>query len=224
MATTPTAPTPTIAEQVAALDSAMTSQLPPAVLQGFVDERAGLAATAVPAGVAAAGTPMPDAELLDAHGQATSLGAARAGRPAVVVLYRGAWCPFCNLALRTYQAQLLPALRKRGVALVAISPQRPDGSLSMQEANALEYAVLSDPGNRIAGALGVLTAPTDGTLASQAALGLDITEVNADGTTTLPMPTTVVVDAVGTIRWIDVHPDYSTRSEPAAILEAVSRL
>ena len=30
------------------------------------------------------------------------------------------------------------------------------------------------------------------------------------------MPTTVIVDADHVIRWIDVHPDYSTRSERAA--------
>jgi hypothetical protein len=34
------------------------------------------------------------------------------------------------------------------------------------------------------------------------------------------MPTTVIVDASGAIRWIDVHPDYATRSEPAEILAA----
>ncbi|MEV8615277.1 redoxin family protein [Amycolatopsis sp. NPDC051373] len=47
---------------------------------------------------------MPDGDLLDAHGAATTLTAARAGKPAVVVTYRGAWCPYCNIALRTYQA------------------------------------------------------------------------------------------------------------------------
>jgi alkyl hydroperoxide reductase subunit AhpC len=35
------------------------------------------------------------------------------------------------------------------------------------------------------------------------------------------MPTTVVVDATGVIRWIDVHPNYTTRSEVPDILAAV---
>ena len=34
-------------------------------------------------------------------------------RPAVIVFYRGAWCPYCNLALSAYQAQLLPVLTER---------------------------------------------------------------------------------------------------------------
>ncbi len=31
----------------------------------------------------------------------------------------------------------------------------------------------------------------------------------------------VIVDADGSIRWIDVHPDYTTRSEPGQILAAL---
>ena len=56
---------------------------------------------------------------------------------------------------------------------------------------------------------------------AQQKLGLDLTEHNADGGLTLPMPTTVVVDAIGVIRWIDVHPNYTTRSEVPDILAAV---
>jgi peroxiredoxin len=142
----------------------------------------------------------------------------------VLVLYRGAWCPYCNLTLRAYENQLVSPLAERGVALIAISPQRPDGSLTMQQRHGLTYTVLSDPGNGIAGALGVLTAPTGAVRDAQASLGLDVAAGNADGTTALPMPTVVVVDASGVIRWIDVHPNYATRTEPARILEAVDRL
>jgi hypothetical protein len=52
-------------------------------------------------------------------------------------------------------------------------------------------------------------------------LGLDLTEVNADGAKALPMPTVVVLDTAGVIRWIDVHPNYATRSEVSDILAAV---
>lgn len=68
--------------------------------------------------------------------------------------------------------------------------------------------MLSDPGNQIARRLGILTAPSDGTRAAQLQLGLDLTQINADGTIGLPMPSVVIADADGVIRWIDVHPDY----------------
>ena len=35
------------------------------------------------------------------------------------------------------------------------------------------------------------------------------------------MPTVAIVDAHGVLRWIDVHPDYTSRTEPADILAAL---
>jgi len=207
-----------ITHQVDALQAGMATQLSADVAATFTAEQEGLGASATPAGVLTAGSPLPGADLLDAHGRPATVAATAAGRPAV--LYRGAWCPYCNLTLRAYQQQLVPELDRRGVVLVAVSPQKPDGSLTMQETNDLTFGVLSDPGNHLAAALGVLTAPTPDVAAVQGALGLDLTAVNADGTRNLPMPTVALVDRDGTIVWIDVHPDYTTRTEPDEVLRA----
>ena len=40
---------------------------------------------------------------------------------------------------------------ERGVRLVAVSPQKPDGSLTIQQKHGLAFTVVSDPGNAIAG-------------------------------------------------------------------------
>jgi peroxiredoxin len=207
-----------IAAQVDDLAATMRARLPGGTPEAFAREQADLAAAGVPDGVIRPGAALPDAELLAADGTPTTLRAAAGGRPAVVVFYRGAWCPYCNIALRTYQDRLLPELAARNVQLIAVSPQRPDGSLTMQEKHELAFPVLSDPGNTLARAAGILTAPSDGARAAQLELGLDLTQVNADGTTGLPMPATVVLDAEHTVRWIDVHPDYTGRSEPEQIL------
>jgi alkyl hydroperoxide reductase subunit AhpC len=129
---------------------------------------------------------------------------------------QAAWYPYC-ITLNTYQAEL----DRRGVALVAISPQAPDGTLSTQEKNDLTFTVLSDPGNQVANAVGILTAPSDEARATQLELGLDLAAVNADCTTGLPMPTTVILDADHMVRWRDAHSDYTTRSELAQILAAL---
>jgi peroxiredoxin len=215
---------PTIADQAAAVSAAASAHVPAEIFAVFTGELTALAAAGIPEGVAEVGAVLPDGKLLNVHGVPTSLHAARDGRPAVVVLYRGDWCPFCNLTLRTYQQELLPALTEQGVALIAISPQKADGALTMQQKNDLTFTVLSDPGNQIAGALGILTRPSDDILGVQAQMGENIADGNADGTSTLPMPTVVVVDAGGTIRWIDVHPAYDTRSEVPDILAAVAAL
>ncbi|MFF1923741.1 peroxiredoxin-like family protein [Streptomyces sp. NPDC058221] len=214
----------TIADQSAEVGRQAGGRLPGEVTAAFEAELARLLAAGVPAGAAVPGAKMPDGDLLDMYGSPTTLAAALAGRPAVVVFYRGAWCPYCNLALHVYQNALVDELDARGVALVAVSPQKPDASLSLAEKHALTYAVVSDPGNQIARQLGIVFTLGRGAREAQAELGLDLATVNADGTADLPLATTVLVDTDGTIRWIDVHPDYTTRSEPAEILEAVAAL
>lgn len=214
-------PATTIAQQVIAMDESMASQPPNEAMGAFARERAGLADVAAPTTAAAPGSKLPDAHLLDVHGAETTLYGALGDQTAVLVFYRGGWCPFCNIALNTYAAELVPELARRGVALVAVSPQTPDASLTLYEKNELTFTVLSDPGNRLAAVVGIVTEPSDEARAAQLALGLDLTEVNADGTIALPMPTTIVVDANRVVRWIDIHPDYSTRSETNEILAAV---
>ncbi|HTV73841.1 MAG TPA: peroxiredoxin-like family protein [Candidatus Acidoferrales bacterium] len=215
--------TQTIAEQVTALKASLRAKAPADILSVFDREQEALGDAGVPAGVAALGTRMPDGNLLGIHGEATSLALARKGKAAVVVFYRGAWCPYCNLALHAYQDQLVPALAEKGIPLIAVSPQKPDGSLTMQQTNNLAFTVLSDPGNQIGVQLGILSSPrSEAARAAAEAFGVDVAAGNADGTDAVPMPTVVIVDAAGFIRWIDVHPDYSTRTEPQQILAAVA--
>lgn len=189
----------------------------------FAHERTGLTAS-VPTGMSPAGTILPDAELLDVHGTATTLYAATGAATSVLLFYRGSWSPYSNIALSAYQEQLLPQLTERGIKLIAISPKKPDGALTMQQKHDLAFTVVSDPGNIIAGHLGILAQPSDEARAAQLQLGLDLSRVNADGTVTLPMPATVILDASHTVRWIDVHPDYSTRTEPQRVIAALDHL
>jgi peroxiredoxin len=206
-----------IADQVAELRASR----PPSPV--FAAEQAALA-TSSRQSLVPLGSPFPDGDLTDAEGQPTTLRAVLAGAAGVIIFYRGAWCPYCNIALRAYRDQLTAPLRDLGVGLVAISPQSADGSMTMQEKLDLEFAVLSDPGNQIAAALGILTHPSDDARAMQLEHGLDITALNADGTTNVPMPTTAIVNADGTLAWIDVHPDYTTRTEPAQILAELQKI
>jgi len=199
-----------ITDRVAEMHASMAAAPPNELLGAFGREQAALAAAGLPDGIAAAGTEIPDAGLLDVHGSPTTLYAATADRTAVLVFYRGQWCPYCNIALSAYQQHLLPQLTERGIRLVAISPQTPDGSLSMREKHGLAFSAVSDPGSAIARGLGILTQPSDEARAAQLQLGLDLTTVNADGTVALPMPAVAIVDAGHALRWIDVHPDYST--------------
>ena len=211
-------PSATIAEQVALLRANST---PTPTSETFSAEQRGLSLTLPPEGILAVGSMFPEGDLIDAEGHPTNLSEVLDGAPGVVIFYRGAWCPYCNIALRTYREQLALPLTELGVALVALSPQTADGSMTMKEKHELDFPVLSDPGNQIAGALGILTRPSEDAREAQLEHGLDLERVNADRTTILPMPTVALVNTDGLLVWIDVHPDYTTRTEPASILDAV---
>jgi peroxiredoxin len=120
--------------------------------------------------------------------------------------------------------ELLPQLGAFGARLVAISPQSPDESLSTVEKAALKFTVLSDPGARLADRLGVAFEQADDVLAAQRKLGLDLTKVNAEGAVRLPRPTVLVVDQDRTVRFVDVQPDYTARTEVADIIAALGDL
>jgi hypothetical protein len=59
---------------------------------------------------------------------------------------------------------------------------------------------------------------------STAAIGPGRRRVVINSSYTLAMPTVAIVDRNGILRWIDVHPNYATRTEPRQILDALASL
>lgn len=124
----------TIATQVAQMQQGLAGHLPAGAIEVFTADQKRMVEEGVPLGAAQpGGTALPDPEVVDAHGKSTTISALRAHRPAVVVFYRGTWCPYCNLALKTYQDQLVPELSSRGIPLIAVSPQKPTGHYPLQK-------------------------------------------------------------------------------------------
>jgi peroxiredoxin len=211
----------TIAEQANEVKAAAASRLPAEVVAVFASDQAALAAAGVPAGAVSVGDTLAPFALSDATGQTRTLEELTAGGPCVIVFYRGGWCPYCSVALRTYQQELLPQLDAYSARLVAISPELPDASLTTQEKADLTYTVLSDTGAELASSLGITFEPSEDGLAAQRKLGVDIRTTRADGGTALPMPTVLIVDRNRVIRFVDIHPDYTGRTEVNDILAAL---
>lgn len=219
-----TTTTRSIADQVAEFDVGFAETIGPDLSGVFAREQQDLLDAGTPAGVVAPGDALPAATLRTPADEAVELADVLGGAPAVLVLYRGAWCPYCNIALQHYERTLAPALRERGVGLVAISPQTPDGSAAAVANGELSFTVLSDPGNVLAARLGIVTAPSEEAQQAHTALGFAVKDSNADDTPGIPFPTVLVIDAGGTVRFVDVHVDYTTRTETETILEAVATL
>jgi peroxiredoxin len=214
----------TIREQSDQLKSAAVEHLPAEVLAVFDRSIENLLDEGVPSDSVQPGDRLESFTLNDATGQLVSLDQLVSSGPAVIVFYRGGWCPYCNLALRTYQRELLPQLERFDARLVAISPQTPDQSLSTVEKAELSFTVLSDPASQLAARVGIAFQQADDVLAAQRQLGLDLAQVNAEGATRLPRPTVLVVDRDRVVRFVDVQPDYTARTEVADIVAALAAL
>lgn len=166
----------------------------------------------------------PDFILPDAQGKPVWLQSLLRNGPAVIVFYRGGWCPYCNIHLRGLQRSL-PELKALGAQIVAISPQLPDNSLSTQEKDELEYPVLSDVGNKVAHKFGVAFCLSDPLLKLYESFEHPLLEANGkEGEFELPVPATFVIDTKGLIRHSHVDVDYTHRLDPDDVIEAIKKL
>jgi len=211
---------PTIAEQISEFTLGFEKQIGPELAEVFTLEQAHLNSLAQPPLTISVGDQFPEANLVTAESAPITLAAVIDRRPTVLVFYRGAWCPYCNIALRTYERELYPALQEINVNLIALSPQTPEGTRAIVEGAALSFPVLSDPSNVLVRALGILTEPTVEARVAHTALGFDVADSNADGTGGIPFPTVIVIDADGVVRYVDVNVDYTSRTEVDAIITA----
>ena len=198
----PSVPAETVAEPAATRDAA---------------ESAEVAA----GGALGVGDAAPDFALPGVDGEPVRLASLLERGPVVLAFYRGSWCPYCNTQLRDYQ-EALGEIRAAGASLVAVSPQSPDSSVSMQERNALSFPVVSDTGNLVSRDYGLVFAVDAETRERYDAVGIDLEKVN--GAWELPVPATYVIDADGTIRYAFVEADYTQRATVGDILDAVRAL
>lgn len=166
----------------------------------------------------------PDFVLPDSHGQEVGLGELLGQGPVVLAFYRGGWCPYCNLQLRSYERSL-GDIRGFGAELVAVSPQLPDDSLSTAERNGLSFPVLSDQGNSVARRYSlVFEVPPRIVEYYLEKKDVDLRRINGDDSWELPVPGTFVIDRTGRIAFAEADPDYTHRAEPEDLLRVLSEL
>lgn len=169
------------------------------------------------AGVLPPGSAIPDLSLPDQEGRMVQL---RAIGPAVIVFYRGGWCPYCNLTLRAWQKRL-GDLAARGARLVAISPELPDNTMTTAERNGLGFSVLSDTAGAAMEAFGIAFALPQPLRELYGRFGHDLAAVNGETGWHLPMPATFVIDGAGQVVFARSGADYRRRTEPDEALAAL---
>jgi len=143
--------------------------------------------------------------------------------PLILSFFRGAWCPYCNLELQAYE-EIVPDIKKAGGQFVAISPEVPDGSLSLKEKHALTFEILSDIENSVAKAFGLVFKLEEKLIPIYEKIGIDLVESQKNKNYELPMPATYVVNQQGEIVFAHIDSDYINRLEPTTALEVLEKL
>ena len=165
----------------------------------------------------------PDFDLPNANNVSRTLDYFLSHGPLVVSFYRGAWCPYCNLEIKALQKSL-PEITSTGAQLIAISPQTPDKSQDQITAAELTFEVLSDVGNTLAKACGLVFALPESLRPIYQDWQIDIPEHNADESFELPIPATYIIDTSGVIHYAFVNMDFTQRLEPNIIIEQLKKL
>lgn len=119
---------------------------------------------------------------------------------------------------------VLPELRAHGTSLIAISPQLPNFLQDLKQTSKLEYDILHDAGNAVAAKFGVAMRLPDDLIEVYRKIGVDLEKFNGDQAWTLPVPTRLLLDQAGRVRFVDSDPDYTIRSEPEETLKALRAL
>ncbi|HEX8835254.1 MAG TPA: peroxiredoxin-like family protein [Abditibacteriaceae bacterium] len=165
------------------------------------------------------GSTLPKINLRDTMGKVFDLNASVAKKPAVLIFYRGGWCPFCNIHLAQLRETEEP-LKKLGYNILAISP---DSAAKLGETaanNKLGYTLLSDSSMAASRALGIAFRLDDATAKKYRDYGIDLEKSSGYTHHQLPAPAVFLVGRDGVIHFSYVNPNYQVRLAPEVLLAA----
>jgi len=169
------------------------------------------------------GDKAPDFSLGNPDGEKVQLSTLLKKGPVVLTWYRGAWCPYCNIALAELSAKNDEFIAQ-GATLVALTPELPDTTVESVKEGGLTFEVLSDIGHKVASEYGLvfdLNADTEKRYEEKFKLNQRSGD-EAKGK--LPTPATYVINTDGVITYAFVDADYRRRAEPARILDALKAI
>ncbi|MDC7227021.1 MAG: peroxiredoxin-like family protein [Spirochaetales bacterium] len=155
--------------------------------------------------------------LKNAVGDSVTLYEKLAEGPVILMWYRGGWCPYCNFTLHHMQ-EYLSEFSKYNAALIALTPEVPDKSMSSIEKHDLKFEVLSDLDNNIASEYKVVFKLTDD-VAGVYEDKFGLSAYNGNNKAELPLAATYVIDTDKIIKYAFLDADYRKRAEPSDIVK-----
>lgn len=130
-------------------------------------------------------------------------------KPAILIFYRGNWCPFCTAQIKELMARY-KQLDALGVRVALIAPQPHENTLGVSKTYDAKFDFLTDEDNAAARTLGI--EHRNGLPMGMQALGYDSDTV---------MPTVIITGEDGKIVWTHETDNYRVRPEPDTFLEVL---
>ena len=166
------------------------------------------------------GDSIPAVTLKSVDGEDVKLQELVKSQPAVLIFYRGGWCPYCAKHLMAL-AEIEDELKAAGFQIIAISADQSAKISETPNREKLNYTLLSDSTMAGAKAFGITFHVPDEVVAKyKADYKIDLEAASGETHHTLPHPAVFIVDQQGIIRFAHVNPDYKTRLQPEKILAA----
>ena len=174
----------------------------------------------------ATGDRAPAFTVMDVDGNDYDFDPASLDAPAVLISFRGGWCPYCNLHLSELR-KVVPELQGQGVDVLFLSGDSPEMLYSglkqetQEDIDGLGYRILSDANIEAARAFGTAFRTGDGLNDYLKEKNYDVSKGSVGQYSALSVPFVYVIDSNGEIVFDFVEPDYKVRLEPDALLAAV---
>lgn len=152
------------------------------------------------------GEPLPAFSLEDTEG-GTVTSQSFVGNPALILFFRGNWCPLCMTQVKEIAADY-QKLAGFGVQIILVSPQSHAQTQELAARFDVPFRFLVDTANSTAKALGI---------GIENGVPLGISGYDPDTV----MPTVVITDASGKIVFLDQTDNYRVRPEPETFLRVL---
>ena len=207
--------------EIAAYKAAMKEKVPDGVRVIMAQCTTEIKDSGIERGALKTGDMMPDFELNNQHNELRRLSDYLANSPVVLNIYRGGWCPYCNMEMKALQG-VQKELESYGAMLVGMAPETPDRALSTAERAGIAIDILSDSGNRVAEQMGLVFELPQALRPIYEKFGIDIPAFNGDDSFKLPVPATYIIGQDGVIVYDFVNADYTQRLEPTEIVEILA--
>lgn len=169
------------------------------------------------------GTQAPDIAMKTPDGKDTSLSKQMAGKPAILVFYRGGWCPYCNTQLSDLRL-IAKEVEALGYQIIAISPDRPEELTKTLTKDKLDYTLLSDSKADALKAFGIAYRVDDETIKKYQGYGIDLEKSSGETHHVLPVPSVFIIDKDNLLQFSYTHPDYRVRVPGSVILAAAKAI